>query len=652
MKHTTLLTFPLILLLFCQVANAQNPKREMRATWLTTVANIDWPTSSTADAQKRELTRMLDSIQTMNMNTVLFQVRPCADAFYRSAYEPWSSYLKVNRGTDPGYDPLQFCLDECHKRGLACHAWMNPYRYSSRTGAAWTGANDTPLNYDHTHPDWLLYYKSNIVLDPGNPAVVQRIKEVVGDLLSKYEVDGILFDDYFYPYGGTTNQDTTSQRLYKPAGMNVDDWRRSNVNAMVAAVYDTIQAVKPWVTFGISPFGIWTTSYSVAQKEGINLPNNVTGGNMYQEIYCDPVAWLKEGTIDYVSPQLYWKTGGAQDYRTLSKWWGGLADRFGKHFYSSMAIYKYSEKSDAAYTVAELESQTISNRAAVTDNAPGAVFYNTKAWVYDKSLRKAFLQNEFKHVALQPAINWKPAADRTMVTNLALTGNKLTWQHADGDVHFAVYAIPSQFRNRVGVFSKGDALLAVVYGHEYELPAQVVTGGYAIGVSVLDGYNNEFSLRLLGEEEQSAVATTLLAPHAGGIRKLPITFTWTMVPQADSYVIQIARDAQFEDIVLAHETTETSFATDLRQHFKYQPLGTYYWRVRTRKPNANDVWTAGQPFRVDTYNGVEDVEDQTSGQGPKVESRGIYSVYGQYLGDKIDNLPKGIYIINGQKVIL
>lgn len=627
--------------------SASGPKREMRATWFTTVANIDWPTTTGATAQKQEMIQMLDSIQSLKMNAVFFHVRPCADAFYNSAYEPWSSYLKVNRGTYPGYDPLQFCIDQCHKRGLACHAWMNPYRYSNRQGDGWSGSNDTPLNYENTHPEWLLYYSSNIVLDPGLPEVRQRIKDVVGDLLSKYDVDGIIFDDYFYPYGGTTNQDSVSQRLYKPEGMNVHDWRRQNVNKMVADVYDTIQAVKPWVTFGISPFGIWTTNYTVAQQEGVSLPANITGGNMYQEIYCDPVAWLKEGTIDYISPQLYWKIGGAQDYTVLSKWWGRLADRFGKQFYSSMAVYRYAEKNNANkdFTVEELQNQAQLNRKAVTDNAPGAVFYNTKAWVYDKPFRKAFAKEEFEFYALPPAINWKPTAERTMVTNLQADGQTVTWEHADSDVHFAVYAVPNAFRNRVGIFSKSDVLLGVTYSKSFTLPEGITTGAYKIGVSVLDRYNNEYSLRILGEAEAEQQATTLQEPKNGAMRKLPITFSWDIVLQADCYIIQIARDPDFEDIVLAHETTDVSFITTQRQLFNYLPLGTYYWRVKTRKANANDVWSEARMFELSLTDDIE----QTTAQR---KLQGVYSPLGIYMGTETDKLQSGLYIVNGQKQLI
>lgn len=590
---------------------------------------------------------MLDSIQSLKLNAVFFHIRPCADALYNSAYEPWSSFMKVSRGTYPGFDPLQFCIEECHKRGIECHAWMNPYRYS-RTGASWTGSNDTPLNYENTHPDWLLYYSNNIVLDPGLPEVKQRIKDVVGDVLSKYDIDGIIFDDYFYPYGGTTNQDSASVRKYKPADMNVHDWRRDNVNQMVKAVYDTIQAVKPWVTFGISPFGIWTTNYTVANQEGISLPPNISGGNMYQEIYCDPVAWLKAGTVDYISPQLYWKIGGGQDYSVLSKWWGRLTDTFGKQFYSSMAVYKYHEKSDAAYTVSELQNQTDLNRVAVYDNAPGSVFYNTLAWVFDSKFRKAFRKEQFATYALPPAINWKPAPERTMVTDLAANGQTVTWNHADADVHFAVYAVPNNFRNRIGIFSKGEMLLGITYSKSFTLPAGVSSDTHKIAVSVLDGYNNEYALRVLGEPEAEQQAATLLTPAEGGKRKVPFTFTWDLVPQADCYLFQLARDANFEDIILTHETIDPSFTTSSRHIIAALPLGTYYWRVKTRKANTNDVWSAPRTVEIALEDSIEDALDMTTAQPLR---QGVYSLLGVYMGDDVESLDGGLYIVNGQKVM-
>ena len=589
------------------------PKREMRATWLTTVANIDWPVSTTKgmEAQQKELIGLLDACVKFNMNTVLLHIRPACDALYKSNYEPWSSYLNNGRGVDPGWDPLQFCIDECHKRGLACHGWINPYRYGKRGGYDWTGNDDTTkLNYKHTHPEWLLYYKNDIYLDPAQPEVRQRIKEVVGDIINNYEVDGILMDDYFYPYGGTTNQDAASVEKYKPADMNVDDWRRQNVNMMIRCVYDTIQAVKPWVTFGVSPFGIWTTDYNVANKRGIKLPSGITGGNMYKEIYCDPVAWLEEGTVDYLSPQLYWKIGGGQDYEKLSKWWGDLCNRFGKHFYSSMALYKYE---DGTFTATEIRNQLVYNRT-VKDNAPGAVFYNTRAWSTSAKLRVNLTKEtaEFHQPALPPAINWKLAKERTMVENLKLDGQTLSWTHTDGnDVHFAIYAVPNDSLNKANIYSRGDMLLGIAYSTSFDLPAEVSASTHQIAVSVLDRYNNEYALRILGETLRQPAAATKLYPENGAMKKLPFTFHWESVEGADSYIIQFAKDEAMTEIVFAQELTTTSFETKLRINLEYLPLGDYYWRVKTRIPNAGDTWSSVQKVTLSLEDAVDNLYTTT-----------------------------------------
>lgn len=611
------------------------PKREMRATWLTAVANIDWPIATTTgmQAQQKELIGLLDKCVEFHMNTVLLHIRPACDALYKSSYEPWSSYLNNGRGVDPGWDPLQFCIEECHKRGLTCHGWINPYRYGKRGGYDWTGTDDTTkLNYKHTHPEWLLYYKNDIYLDPAQPEVLQRIKEVVGDIINNYDVDGILMDDYFYPYGGTTNQDAASVAKYKPADMNVGDWRRQNVNKMVKAVYDTIQSVKPWVTFGVSPFGIWTTDSSVASKRGITLPYNITGGNMYAEIYCDPVAWLEEGTVDYLSPQLYWKIGGGQDYKKLSKWWGDICNRFGKHFYSSMALYRYES---GEFSATEIRNQLVYNRT-VKDGAPGAIFYNTRAWTNSSKLRVNLTKEnaEFHHISLPPAINWKPAKERTMVENLTINNQTLSWTHSDNDLHFAIYAVPNDSLKLPNVYSRGDMLVGVSYTSTFELPTEVSASTHHIAVSVLDKYNNEYALRILNEPLRQPIATTGLYPDDGIIRKLPFTFRWKAVEGADSYIIQFAKDPDMQQIIFAQEVTDTSFETKLRINLQYLPLGDYYWRVKTRIPNAGDTWSVTQRVTISLENAVEDIIVGTENSVKWVEDGNVYIK----RGDKTYNL--------------
>jgi uncharacterized lipoprotein YddW (UPF0748 family) len=592
----------LFLLLFLSAASlsAQSPKREMRATWIATVGRIDWPRESGVAAQKNEMIKMLDSIRTLHLNTVFFQVRSRCDALYNSAYEPWSSDLTVNRGTDPGYDPLAFVIDECHKRGIECHAWLNPYRYNN-SGNLWSDSHNSAQNYQNTHPEWLLRYDSYIILDPALPEVRQQIKQVVGDILSKYDVDGIVFDDYFYPYGGTTHQDASSIERYKPAGMDVHDWRRDNVNRMIAAVYDTIQSVRPSVAFGVSPFGIWTTDSSVAHKESISLPFGITGGNMYEEIYCDPVTWLKQKTVDYISPQLYWKITGNQDYGKLCPWWIDLSNQFGAQFYSSMAIYRYTENNsnNAGYyqNITEFANQALINRtaAAVRNEAPGHVFYNTRAWVYNKPFRNHFKTNVFQHPALTPAIGRKPARNQGMVTfhQPPITNSTLSWiYHETNDsVRYAIYAVPRARINDPSVFSQSEHLLGISYTERYPLPNGISTASHQLAVSVLDRYGNEFAPRVLGRTLAEKEAAQLTYPDNDATLPLPVLFRWNAVEKADCYIWQLATDANFTNIVRSQETVDTQF--DTRSQLNIKDNGhTYYWRVRTRKSDAGDALSA------------------------------------------------------------
>ena len=589
---------------------ATNLKHEFRATWLTTAWGNDWPkkTQVTSDATRKQqqdsLIAIFDRLQAGNMNAVCFQVRARSDAFYQSSYEPWAAELAGARGKDPGYDPLAFAIEEAHKRGLELHAWVNPFRVTS------SGTLSTSDKVWLNAGQWIIQYNngsfSGQIIDPGYPEAREYVLNVLMEIVNNYDIDGIVMDDYFYPYGGTTNQDAESVAKYKPDGMNVGDWRRQNVNMMIKDVYDTIQSVKPWVTFGVSPFGIWTTDSSVASKRGITLPYNITGGNMYAEIYCDPVAWLEEGTVDYISPQLYWKIGGGQDYKKLSKWWGDICNRFGKHFYSSMALYKYE---DGTFTATEIRNQLVYNRT-VKDGAPGAVFYNTRAWSNSAKLRVNLTKEtaEFHNLSLPPAINWKVAEERAMVENLKLDGQTLSWTHTDGkDVHFAIYAVPNDSLGLANVYSRADMLVGVAYTTSFELPSEVSNTTHQIAVSVLDRYNNEYALRILDKALGETKSATGLVPTHEAIKKLPFTFRWNAVEGADSYIIQFAKDEAMTKIVFAQEVTEPSFETKLRINLDYLPMGDYYWRVKTRIPNAGDTWSNVQKVTISLEDAVENV---------------------------------------------
>ncbi len=613
---------------------AQSPKREMRATWLATVWQIDWPSSvvsSTGNtlqikAQKDMMIRILDSLVSANMNAVCFQIRSRCDAMYNSAYEPWSTDLVATRGLNPGYDPLQFVIDEGHKRGIEVHAWLNPYRYESSVNQ-WSGPND----YRATHPDWLLTYASGAsILDPGNPAVMFRIKQVVGDIIQKYDVDGILFDDYFYAYGGTpATLDASTQALYKPSNMNVDDWRRANVNKMVAQVYDTIQAVKPYLKFGVSPFGIWTTNQTVAAQEGIILPPGITGGNMYAEIYCDPIAWLKQGKVDYVSPQLYWGTGGSQDYGTLCPWWSTIANQFGKHFYSSQDIaglstsnYVPAMRTPALNTIVEMNGEKLNinfltqierklsstsksmkapaanftqeqigtqigiNRSSDENNAPGSIFFSTKQLYQTKGFINYLKKMQFTQKALVPAVDWKQHPTYGLVNNITLTSNVLSWTSSATNVRYAIYAVPTAKLSEVGNFSTSTYLLGITYTNSFTIPEKISTTTNTFAVAILDRYGNEFPVQIMGQSQGTPSVAVLISPTNAETKIMPFVFSWQADNSVDNYLFEIAEDATFINSFCSKELKTTTFSTTLLDAL--QPGKTYYWRVKTRKPNTPD----------------------------------------------------------------
>lgn len=617
---------------------SQSPKREERASWLTTVWRIDWPitvVTSTGNAaqiqaQKNEMTRILDSLASCNMNAVYFQVRSRCDAMYNSSYEPWSTDLVGTRGMNPGYDPLAFAIQEAHKRGIELHAWLNPYRYESVKNQ-WTGL---PGDYRTPHPEWILTYADVSILDPGRPEVRKQIKNIIGEIVNNYDVDGIIFDDYFYAYGGTSSTlDAATQALYKPTSMNLGDWRRANVNKMVADVNDTIQKLKPYVKFGVSPFGIWTTDTNVALKEGIPLPPGITGGNMYAEIYCDPVAWLKEGTVDYISPQLYWPTTSTgQDYDVLCPWWSDLSNKFNKHFYSSQTLTGLTSSSyapqmrvkvasgelvsdEAASQIEKVGLKRISgainvsqdeignqinrNRLSDINNATGSVFFSTDPLYTTTGFTNYLRKIRFTQKALTPSISWKNHPEFGLVTGILLNGNSLTWNSAGTNIRYSVYAIPNDKINSIGNFNTSTYLLGTSYSNSFTIPQKVSTSTNTFAVAVLDRYGNEFPVQLINQSAGTAVTANLTFPTNNSQIMLPFNFTWNTNGTPDNYVFEVAEDNAFTKPVISREISESSFSTTKLQSL--QDGKTYYWRVKSRKPNTLDGVSETRSFTIHKF---------------------------------------------------
>lgn len=514
-----------VLLAIAALPMSSGVKREVRSVWMATVWALDWPSStSSTTAQKNEMVKYLDVLQKNNFNAVYFQVRTMSDAFYKSSYEPWSSYLTGTRGKDPGWDPLAFVVEECHKRGMECHAWVNPYRFS--TGSNWSTAQDQALK----SAGMLLAYtksdgKTTTILNPGLESVRKRIVDVCKEIISNYDVDGLVFDDYFYPEGIPVTSSAGDYDLWQKSGasMTFGDWRRNNVNQMVADVYKMVQQQKPYVRFGISPAGAACTSAAVAAKHGIDRCP-VASDWQYDGIFSDPVAWLEAGTIDYISPQLYWKTNHKTNpFGPMTKWWSYVAKHFGRHHYASHSI-SFLNSSNTTSDWEEIGKQVQFSRDYTENEAPGAVFYSA-AYVTGKKQSGfgEWLQvNKFQNKALTPAIDWKKSdLEKVQVSALNKCATVLSWTGV-GNVRYSVYAVPESVNvETLDSNIPAEYLLGVSYKTTYTMPDDKKSG-YNYAVCVLDRYGNEYEPVYYGQSGVECIGgnSGLTADYADGELRL------------------------------------------------------------------------------------------------------------------------------------
>jgi uncharacterized lipoprotein YddW (UPF0748 family) len=424
MKYFLYLT---LLLFFATEVNGQyqSPKHEFRAVWVATVVNIDWPSKPglSTKEQQNEIIFILDSHQKLGMNAIILQVRPAADAFYQSELEPWSRYLTGTPGQAPKpfYDPLEFWIEECHKRGMELHAWLNPYRVAQNI--------DEPLAGNHIafqHPDWILSYGNKLYFDPGLPEARNFVIKVVKDIVARYNVDAIHFDDYFYPYPLKEDfPDTTSfikyNRGFQPE--NKADWRRENVDVTIKMLNETIKDTKPWVKFGISPFGVWRNIADDPRGS-----NTTAGTTNYDQLYADVIKWQKNGWIDYLLPQLYWQIGHPTvDFEMLANWWE-------KHTYNrAMYIGHGVYKSDSSSTTkewtmpGELPKQIELLRAI--PEIQGSAFYSSKHFKrHLMGFQDSLKLNLNKNPAIIPTMSWIDNNPPEQVIKFKKSGRKVKWK--------------------------------------------------------------------------------------------------------------------------------------------------------------------------------------------------------------------------------
>ena len=372
---------------------------EFRGVWVATVENIDWPSKRglSNQTQKEEFIALLDRHQKNGMNAIIMQVRPSGDALYPSTLEPWSEYLMGTQGLPPSpfYDPLEFMIQETHKRGMEFHAWINPYRAVFNVKKS----SVAPSHISKIHPEWFLTYGDKKYFNPGLPQVWQHTNRIVRDLVSRYDIDAIHMDDYFYPYR-IAGKEFPDEKTYQQnsRGLSKDDWRRSNCDTIVKQLYASIHQIKPGVQFGISPFGIWRNKSKDARGS-----ETKAGQTNYDDLYADILLWLEKGWVDYITPQIYWEHGHPlANYDTIIDWWD--QNSYGKNLYIGHGMYKagsnnpWRDKNELPYQIKRMRSLQHTNGSAYFSSSS----FNNNINNWNDSLQQKYYQKP----ALLPTMPW------------------------------------------------------------------------------------------------------------------------------------------------------------------------------------------------------------------------------------------------------
>ncbi|OAK67367.1 glycoside hydrolase family 10 protein [Lederbergia galactosidilytica] len=396
---------PLSILLFASSsptqAASQVPKEEMRASWISTVTNIDMKAGMSKEEFTAWAKSTMQTLEKKNFNTVIFQVKPTSDALYPSKLAPWSSYITGKKqGTDPGYDPLQIMLDAAHEHGLELHAWINPYRVTMvRQGLEDLASHNIAIQ----HPEWVVKHGQQYYLDPGLPSVQAYLVDTVKELVINYDVDAVHMDDYFYP--GVNFSDQETYEKYGSGFADIGDWRRHNVSTLVDDINQHIKAIKPWVQFGISPSGIW-------RNQTDDPTGSATNGNgHYDQLFADSRQWIQEGSVDYITPQIYWSRQLAvASYSVLLDWWSKQIEIHATvhpvHLYIGMADYKVNNNFDTAWeNPRELPEQILDNRA--NGGAKGQMHFTLRDILNNPLGYADIVKKEiYTAKALTPATSW------------------------------------------------------------------------------------------------------------------------------------------------------------------------------------------------------------------------------------------------------
>lgn len=487
----------------CAQNTSYTPKRELRGVWVSTVVNIDWPSKPglSSDVQKQELLRLLDAHQRAGLNAIFLQVRPSADAIYAKGKELWSRFLTGRQGyaPSPQYDPLEFAIQEAHNRGMELHAWFNPYRATFDLNEA----NVSPGHITKQHPEWFFTYAGKKLFNPGIPEVQHYIVDVIMSVVRNYDIDGVHFDDYFYPYpaGGQSIPDANTFARYGAGFSKIDDWRRNNVNQLIKTLADSIHQEKKYVKFGVSPFGIWQNRKQ--HPEG----SETAGLSGYSQLYADARAWLENGWVDYINPQIYFPFNNrAAAYETLIDWWSGHA--YGKHIYVGHAAYRAADNTTGWKDRSQLPRQIRHLRNNI--HIQGSVYFSSKSLVNNLGgFRDSLQYNFYRYKALQPTMSWIDSIPPLVPSNLRAqtlsSGISLKWEvpqpAMDGETAYG-YVIYRFNEGEPINLNNAQNMLEIIFDvHRNFYTDQSVRPGlaYTYVVTAIDRMKNESSPSVIQE---------------------------------------------------------------------------------------------------------------------------------------------------------
>ncbi len=469
--------FPILVFLLTLTANidAQKkfPKREIRAVWVATVYNIDWPSrlGLPVEEQKKELIEMLEQHKRNGMNAIVYQVRPACDAMYHSKLEPWAKWITGTQGKapDPYYDPLEMMVEECHKRNMELHAWFNPFRAVSRYENIILDSSHIAIK----HPEMIITYGDNKHLNPGLPETRNYVSSVVADVVRRYDIDAVHMDDYFYPYK-IEGEKFEDQDAFDSCPGNflpgeIDDWRRNNVDLAIQQIQDSIKGLKPWVRFGISPFGVWRNRSM--DPKGSDTQSSQTN---YDDLYADILKWLENGWIDYVTPQAYWHIGfEIADHQKIAEWWD--TNSYGRNLYIGHGVHRLDKDSKNREWQSSKEIIRQLKLSRSLPNVSGNFYFSSKVFMKDPvEINKTLQKKIYPYPALIPVNPAIPGKKPERPQNLEVLTDgdnyKLRWkQNPDTGSYYVVYRFKGKLK---GKMDDPANICAITNFTEYELKKQ------------------------------------------------------------------------------------------------------------------------------------------------------------------------------------